>query len=173
MFALAAVTLCGYSSVLPMCSNIYVPHVHLRRHTQQNFAAGEALEWGYQILVHTGSLLVPIVSPNPHPPSFKYGMTLVPGLPPFFGLQYTSGREVKNREHLGTLNIVMCSGRKRWVGGGGRVVHNYKSVNWSIHDCLGSCLATEHSTMKSSMIFECGPLPPLHPHRVHLTSFTS
>ena len=33
-------------------------------------------------------------------------------------------------------------------------------------ECLGSCLATEHSMMKSSTLFECGPLPP----NVHLVS---
>ena len=84
-------------------------------------------------------------------------MTLFWALPLFFGLQYTSGREAKNREHLGTLNIVMCSGRKR--GRGTQLQISQVEYSQS-YDCLGSCLATEHSTMKSSTLFQCGPLPP-------------
>ena len=33
------------------------------------------------------------------------------------------------------------------------------AVMASIYESLGSCLATEHSMMKSSMLFDCGPLP--------------
>ena len=96
-------------------------------------------------------------------------MTLFWALPLFFGLQYTSGREAKNREHLGTLNIVMCSGQKRERG----TQLQISQVEYlQSYDCLGSCLVTEHSTMKSSTLFQCGPLPPLRQHRVHLTSFT-
>ena len=63
-------------------------------------------------------------------------------------------------------------------GGGNRFTHWYFCTGavgsfpgLLFRERLGSWLSLEHLMIKPSMLFECGPLPPLRPPCVHQTSF--
>ena len=73
----------------------------------------------------------------------------------------------------------MKSGRHKVDVGGTVPDYNYKTesnfltgqVEYSQSgECVGPCLALEHSMMKSSMLFECRPSPLHPPHVIHMIS---
>ena len=114
-------------------------------------------------------------------------LALFPGLPFFFfclhSVQY---KEVEEQRKTGRAwESLSCdvdvSERKVDIEGWCPTTNSWvKNLRMSFlcsqsHEWLGPCPAMECSRMKTSMVFECGPivdpLPHLCPPRVHLTSF--
>ena len=66
---------------------------------------------------------------------------------------------MENGEALGTLiTRRVHEVDKRWVVPN----YNYMRVSFLNQEHLKSCLPVERSMMKSSRLFECGPLPSVH-----------
>ena len=156
------IKLCSQALSSPQSGQHWDAEVYIDiTHTCYSYKAEES-----EKLSVTGNQIQALSSPLFHSSKFK-----------------TNQGSVKNGEGLGTpITRMTSSGRKVDVGGGGgggglpinQLMCNkrWSEILTSEVEYCQSCepqeswLSFEHSMMKSSMLFECGPLPPY----VHLAS---